>query len=952
MRAIRRLVTLLLLAVLAAMSCSCALAAEHDIRIGVLSFRPLETTLLQWQPTADYLNRKIPGYRFIVIPMYYNELDLAINRKEFDFVLTNPEHFVTVREDHGLIAIATLMPIAEGRPVTSFGGVILTRSDRDDIRDIGDLRGKKIASPSEQSLGGYMMQRWELSKAGLEISDLGSVQHTGMPHDKVVVEVMEGRADAGFVRTGILESMAREGKIRLDKFKVLNRQSGEKFPQMLSTDLSPEWPMAAELYVPDKLVKMVTLALLNIQPDDPAARLGNYFGFSPAGNYNLVESIMVRLKLNPERAHEFDLRDITRKYALELIIGSMLLIIAVLSTAFYLANTNKRLQKSNRKRANLAEALQRANATLEEQVAVRTAELQQSEQRSKKALQELQLQKLALDEHAIVSTTDIAGTITYVNKRFCEISQYDAEELIGKNHRMVNSGLHPKEFFMEMYQVIGRGEVWHNEVCNRAKDGSLYWLDMTVVPFKDETGKPYQYISIRTDITKRKESEQAIQHLAYYDPLTSLPNRRMLMDRLQHAVSSSKRNNEHGAILFIDLDNFKLLNDTKGHSIGDQLLVEVATRLKSCVREQDTVARLGGDEFVLLLERLGTEHGTAAGHAERVAEKILQDLNLPYMLDDYEYHGSPSIGITLFCDSTIDVDDLIKHADSAMYQAKSAGRNSVRFYDPGTQKIMEELSVLELALHSALEKQQFLLHYQVQVDEVGRPIGAEALLRWTHPELGNVPPAQFIPVAEETGLIVKIGYWALQTACAQIRQWEGDPLTRDLVLAVNVSVRQFRGAGFVNQVKEILESSNINPTRLKLEITESMVMENAKTTIATMMQLKLLGIKFAMDDFGTGYSSLSNIKRLPLDQLKIDQSFVRDVMIDPNDQAIARTIIAMAKSMNLNIIAEGVETDEQRQFLKINGCTNYQGYLFGRPLSADQFESYLRKYHAASANDM
>ncbi len=951
MRAFRCLVPLILLAVLAAMRCPCALAAERDVQIGVLSYRSLDSTLQRWQPTVDYLNRSIPGYRFKLTPMYYNELDLAINRKEFDFVLTNPEHFVTVREDHGLIAIATLMPIAEGRPVTSFGGVIFTRSDRDDILEMGDLRGKKIASPSEQSLGGYMMQRWELFKSGVAISDLGAVQYTGMPHDKVVVEVLEGRADAGFVRTGVLESMAREGTIRLDKIKVLNRQPDEKYPQLLSTDLSPEWPMAAELYVPDKLVKMVTLALLNIRPDDPAARLGNYFGFSPAGNYNLVESIMARLKLNPERTHEFDLRDITRKYALELIVGSLLLVIAVLSTAFYLANTNQRLKTSNRKRANLADALQRANATLEEQVAKRTAELQQSEQRSKKALQELQMQKLAMDEHAIVSTTDTAGTITYVNKRFCEISQYDAEELLGRNHRMLNSGQHPKEYFREMYQIIGRGEVWHNEMCNRAKDGSLYWLDMTIVPFKDETGKPYQYISIRTDITQRKQSEQAIQQLAYYDPLTGLPNRRLLMDRLQHSVSSSKRNEEHGAILFIDLDNFKLLNDTKGHAVGDRLLVEVSTRLKSCVRAQDTVARLGGDEFVLLLESLGTEHGTAAAHAERVAEKILQELNLPYMLDNYEYHGSPSIGITLFCDSNIDVDELIKHADSAMYQAKSAGRNSARFYDPGTQKIMEELGELELALHSALEKQQFQLSYQVQVNDVGQPIGAEALLRWTHPELGDVPPAQFIPVAEENGLIVKIGHWALQTACAQIKRWESDLLTRDLVLAVNVSIRQFRGAGFVNQVKELLQSSAIDATRLKLEITESMVMENAKTTIATMMQLKLLGIKFAMDDFGTGYSSLSNIKRLPLDQLKIDQSFVRDVMIDPNDQAIARTIIAMAKSMNLNIIAEGVETDEQRQFLKVNGCTNYQGYLFGRPMSTDQFEAYLRQHHAQSVRD-
>jgi len=567
--------------------------------------------------------------------------------------------------------------------------------------------------------------------------------------------------------------------------------------------------------------------------------------------------------------------------------------------------------------------------------------LQESEERSKQAMMELQLQKLALDEHAIVSITDVTGTIIYVNERFCQISQYSREELLGHNHRIVNSGYHPKEFFKEMYRVIAHGEVWHNEVCNRARDGSLYWLEMTCVPFKDESGKPYQYIAIRTDITAGKQSEQRIQQLAYYDPLTNLPNRRLLMERLQQSLSSNIRNDKHGAVVFIDLDNFKTLNDTQGHGVGDLLLIEVARRLKGCVRVEDTVARLGGDEFVLLLENMSTTHDEAGMHAERVAKKILHELNLPYLLGGYEHHSTPSIGIALFCDNSVNVEELIKHADTAMYQAKTAGRNTVRFYDPHTQAILVARSKLENALRQVLNRQQLQLYYQVQVDEDSQPIGAEALLRWTHPDLGMIPPAQFIPIAEDSGLIVPIGHWVLQTACTQLKQWQGNPLTCDLVLAVNVSVRQFHDASFVAQVRSLLELSGINPARLKLEITESMLVDNVEDIISTMQQLKSLGLKFSMDDFGMGYSSLSNIKRLPLDQIKIDQSFVHDILHDDLDRAIVRTIIAMAASMSLHIIAEGVETEEQRHLLALKGCINYQGYLFGKPLPVEQFEASL-----------
>jgi diguanylate cyclase (GGDEF)-like protein len=448
-------------------------------------------------------------------------------------------------------------------------------------------------------------------------------------------------------------------------------------------------------------------------------------------------------------------------------------------------------------------------------------------------------------------------------------------------------------------------------------------------------------VALRNSDVKNREAEEEIRQLAFYDPLTRLPNRRLLMDRLKHAWLYSARNSRHGALLFIDLDNFKSLNDTLGHHFGDLLLEKVAERLTACVRKTDTVARLGGDEFVLMLEDLDENHIAAAARTEIIGNKILAALDQPYHLSTHVYHCTASIGITLFGSKQQSTEELMKQADIAMYQAKKAGRNALRFFYPEMQEIISARVSLGNEMRRALENRQFQLHYQIQVNHTGHPIGAEALIRWMHPEHGMVSPNAFIPLAEESELIVPIGKWVIDTACAQINAWQSNPLTRNLVLAVNVSAKQFRQRDFARDVKAVVQQHAINPARLKLELTEGMLLENFEDTIATMNLLAEFGIQFSLDDFGTGYSSLQYLKRLPLDQIKIDQSFTRDITTDNSDREIVQTIIAIAHSLGLEVIAEGVETEEQRQILLKNGCLHYQGYLFGKPLPLEQFEALL-----------
>ncbi|MBY0454455.1 MAG: EAL domain-containing protein [Burkholderiaceae bacterium] len=537
--------------------------------------------------------------------------------------------------------------------------------------------------------------------------------------------------------------------------------------------------------------------------------------------------------------------------------------------------------------------------------------------------------------------TDVNSCIEYVNEAFLRTTGYQRGDVIGKNPRLLNAGKTPKATYEEMWATLRQGQPWRGEFHNTRKDGSTYLELATIAPIFDRQGTVTHYVAVKEDITQRKQSEALVHRLAYYDPLTELPNRTLLQDRLSQASLHSTRSHCHGMLLVIDIDRFKQLNDTRGHHAGDLMLQEVARRIKSNVREQDTVARLSDNTFALVVDQMSEAADTAAAEARLIAQKVHQTLAAPYDVGDTHrpYATTSSIGIALFNGREAANESFLKQAEVALYKAKEEGGNTILFFNTSMQANVEARAALEMGLREAIVQNAFQLFYQVQVDQTGKPVGAEALIRWFDPHGKMISPADFIPLAEETGLIVPIGQWVLETACQQLHIWQQRPETKHLAVAVNVSSKQFHQADFVDQVHLTLERIGIDPSRLKLELTESVILGDMEATIARMGQLRALGLRFSLDDFGTGYSSLSYLKRLPFDQLKIDQSFVRDMLDDQSSAAIVRAILVMSEALGLEVVAEGVETLAQSQFLIDNGCQFCQGYLYGRPTPIHHWEA-------------
>ena len=751
----------------------------EPLRIGVLAFRPKPETLDRWRPLADHLSQQLNGHRFVVEALTYPEMDAAVDGGKIDFVLTQPSHYVALTYRRPLSSpLATLVERDGEHTLDRFGGVIFTRADRNDINTLANLRGKTIATSSTSSLGSYQMQAFELARVGIRLPVDAQALVTGQPQDKAIDEVLAARADAGFVRTGVIEAMLREGKLNPNRLKIVDPQRVPGFPFQLSTRLFPEWPVAAMPDVEADVARHVAAALLSLPHDGEIARALAIQGFAVPGDYRPVDELLRELRLPPfDKSPRITLADVWTRYRNAILLLTLAGFALMLGAVIVLVRTNRKLR--------------------------------------------------AEQARADTSTAEI--------------------------ERLVN-----------------------------------------------------------------------------YDTLTGFPNRTLLVDQIEQSMALGKRRGRQDMLILFNVDRFKTLNDARGSAMGDLMLMAVGGRLASLIRDGDKLARIAGDEFALLVQDIPIEKERASRYALVIAEKIHASLRLPFLFDEEEVTITATLGISFFPQDADDTSqEVMQRAQTALHRAKEDGGNQTAFFDSSMGALAQQRFLIERELRRGIPAGELRLFLQSQVDEQGKIVAAEVLVRWQHPQRGLLPPGVFIGVAEESDLIVELETWVLSEACRLIA--EQDLAGRGLRLAVNVSPRHFRQTGFVQWIKDLLAAHGIDPSRLMLEVTEGMVIDNIGDVVAKMTELVSLGIRFSIDDFGTGYSSLAYLKRMPIQELKIDKSFVQDLPHDSSDAALVETILSVARHLQLHVVAEGVETQEQADFLTARAQLTLQGYLFSRP---------------------
>ncbi len=1187
-RALQRLFGALLLLLLAVTTVPAW--AETPLRLGVLAFRPKVQATAQWQPLAAYLETAL-GRRIELSAYTLPELDAAVEQNTVDVVLTNPGDFILLRHRSELSAALATQISREGEhALSSFGGVIFTRADAAKINALADLAGKRIAVVNQNSLGAYQMQAFELLEAGVPLPSEDKLLVTGLPQDRVAEAVLDGRADAGFMRSGVLEALAREGKLDLARIKIINPQNLPAFPFPSSTRLYPEWAVAVMPQVDEPLARRLAVALLSMPGNSPAARTAGIQGFALPADYSGVETLLRRLHIPPfDKAHELTLLELWQEYAIWItaLLGMLALLFAGMgmrllkqkervqleqqrfSTMFesapepmwiisegrfidcnmaavkifgysskeslltlslsdfspqlqpdgedsrikidrhisaaadgeaqrfewvYLKSdgrefsadvslihstlngvdvvlaaaidiTVRKLAQQREQHHNRVLHMLTAQAPLSEMLDTIARDVEAIKpytlcsilllddegthlrhgaapslpefynkainglaigpevgscgsaaftgkrvivddienhpywkpylhlarlaglgscwsqpvfsahgkvlgtvaiyhrnpyQPSAEDLQliedEAHLVALAIDKTAAdtrlqlaasvfsharegIMITDAAGAIVDVNATFTSITGYSREEALGQNPRMLHSSRHEPAFYEAMWKtLLGKGH-WYGEVWNQRKNGDVYAEMLTIGAVKDSAGITRNYVALFTDITPMKEHQQQLEHIAHYDALTSLPNRVLLADRLQHALIHTQRREHSLAVAFLDLDGFKAVNDKYGHNVGDELLVAISQRMKTALREGDTLARLGGDEFVVVLVDMEQPQD-----CEPVLARLLQAAASPMTVGENVLQVSASIGVTIYPQDDCDADLLMRHADQAMYVAKQAGKNRYHLFDVDNDAAVQTQRESVERIRLAIDHNEFVLHYQPKVNmKSGAVVGAEALIRWQHPERGLLPPIAFLPNIENLPISIALGEWVIAAALQQLTAWHATGL--DIPVSVNMGARQLQQAGFAARLAELIACyPDVQPCCLELEILETSALEDIAQVSTVMQACREIGVRFALDDFGTGYSSLTYLKRLPADVLKIDQSFVRDMLDDPNDLAIVEGVVGLASAFRREVIAEGVETVPHGQMLLSLGCELAQGYGIARPMPAAELPAWAASW--------
>jgi diguanylate cyclase (GGDEF)-like protein/PAS domain S-box-containing protein len=906
-----------------ALAASAARAAHRTpqaLRLGILIYRPLEVEQRSWRPLLQALDERLAPLTVEAQLLPYDELDTHISARRVDLVITNPAHAVMLAVREGASTpMATLVRRRRGIETTAFGGVVLVAS-HSRLQHWRDLRGQRVAAVHQESLGGLHLQRFELHRRGVRDSEIDWV-YTGMPHDRAVRAVLDDQADAAFVRDGVWEALQASGAVPPNRLRVLQRQDLPGYPVAVSTPLYPEWAVLALPHLDTAWRGLITQALLALRGDARLAS-GEIAGFTPALTYAPIERLLRELRAEPfgtpRLAWQENLRLNAPGWAAAA--GG---IVALGALAGWMAHQRRRLQ-----------GLLRDKATL---------------------LDELAVVAKTFDSAQGVLITDASGRIVRVNRAFTAITGYTEAEAQGrKPGELLGSGRHGADFYRAMWEALQRDGHWEGEIWNRRKNGEIYPEWLTISAVTDAVGKVRHYVAIFSDIGWRVQAEAQIQQLAYCDALTGLANRRLALDRLQQAIQSARRDGRWGAVLFVDLDHFKAINDVHGHDAGDAVLRVVAQRLRATLREQDTPARLGGDEFLVLLPAAHPSRASAADAARTVADKIVTGVTAPLELPG-QHHPmrlTCSVGIALFGDDdaqAVDAAAVLRAADLAMVSVKQGGRNGVAFFDPEMEAAMRERQQRLDALRDAIDAGRLCLYLQPQVDAKGRIVGAEALVRWPQADGSFIPPSEFIPLAEESGLIVPLGQRVLAQALALLARWRDDPALSRLRLAINISARQFAQPDFANGLLQALRQAGVSPQRLEVEITESVLLGDIEQARRVLQTLDRHGLSLAIDDFGTGYSSLAYLAELPFDVIKIDQRFVaRLQQHDRRDEAIVTSVIVLGRRLGMTVLAEGVETPAQAQYLLEHGCHQLQGYLYGRPMPVEAFEALVRERPGAS----